>query len=105
MKEGVSMNERALEKRFNKMENIIYKNIFMKANNSNDALKESLEKYIKYLIFANLRFTIVFNCLLKSKHRNLFTEDISTQITNLAKTCVYLDKVLEIVPEIFATKK
>ena len=71
------MNEKTLKKRFDKMEKSLYKKVFLKNPNIHDVLKEGLKKHIKFIIFANIRFTIMHNCFIKAKKENLYNEDLS----------------------------
>ena len=66
------MDEKTFKKRFEKMEKFLYENIFLKNTSISDTLKYSLSKHTKFIIFANLRFTLVYNCLLRAKEEKIF---------------------------------
>lgn len=99
------MNEKTLKKRFDKMEKTLYKKVFLKNPNIHDVLKEGLKKHIKFIIFSNIRFTIMHNCFIKAREENLFNEDLSELSRNISQICIYLDEIIKIVDEILTTKK
>lgn len=88
------MNEKTFNKRINNMEKALYKKVFIKSKNLDDALKKSTFKYAKWLTFAYIRYTLVFNCLIKAKEENIYNE-IDDKIDNINIICHYLDKIIE----------
>jgi len=99
------MNEKTLNKRLTKIEKYIYEEIFLKNNNLEDTLRESLKKSMRYVVFANIRFTLVFNCLIKAEKEKLFKEDIENPLRTVREICAYLDIILEKFLDIYSKQK
>lgn len=99
------MNEKTLNKRLTKIEKYIYEEIFLKNNNLEDTLRESLKKSMRYVVFANIRFTLVFNCLIKAEKEKLFKEDIENPLRTVREICACLDIILEKFLDIYSKQK
>ena len=63
----------SFEKHFNKMQSIIYKKIKNDSFSEKEILNIS-KKHIKSILFLNLRYTIIFNSLIKLKKENMFLQ-------------------------------
>lgn len=90
------MDEKTFKKRFKKMEKFLYENIFLKNTSISDTLKLSLNKHTKFIIFANLRFTLVYNCLLRAKEEKIYHCNLNPILKDIEKICFYLDKIIDI---------
>ncbi len=99
------MYEKTLEKRLDNMEKIIYENIFLKNTDINEVLKQGLEKHIKSILFASIRFTLMHNCLIRAIEEKLYKYDLEKINRNITKICLHLDEILKITTEIIAIKK
>ena len=99
------MNEKTFNKRLAKMQKYIYNEIFLKNNNLEDTLRESLRHSMRYVFFANIRFTLVFNCLIKAEKEKLFKEDIENPLRTVREICAYLDIILEKFLDIYSKQK
>lgn len=99
------MNEKTFRKRFDKMEKALYEKVFLKNLNVNDVIKKGLEKHIKFIIFANLRFTLMYKCFKRAIDENLYKEDLNDLNRSINKICVYLDEILEIITDIINKEK
>lgn len=98
------MHEKTFKRRLNKMEKTIYKKIFLANENINNVLKEGLKKHIVFILFANIRFNLFHNCLLKAIKENIFEDDLKTLNSNITKICFHLDEIINIINEIFDTE-
>ena len=98
------MNEKTFKKRLNKMEKTLYNDIFLKNISINDVLKKGLKKHITFILFANIRFNLFHNCLLKAIKENIFEDDLKTLNSNITKICIHLDEIINIINEIFDTE-
>ena len=99
------MNEKTFRKRFDKMEKALYEKVFLKNLNVNDVIKKGLEKHIKFIIFANLRFTLMYKCFKRAIDENLYKEDLNDLNRRIAQICLYLDKITEIMIDVIYAKK
>ena len=88
-----------------KMEKALYEKVFLKHANIQDVIKEALTKHIKFVIFANMRFTLVHNCIIKARDEKLFKEDLDKLNRYITEICIYLDKIIEIIEKVLTTKK
>ena len=86
------------------MEKALFEKVFLKNTNIDSVLKETLKKHIKFLIFANIRFTLVHNCLIKAIDKKLYKEDLSEINRNITKICVHLDEAISTITNIITTK-
>lgn len=93
------MNDEILKKRFEKMQKLAYEKI-KKSKNPRKMIEKIINKNIKWLVFSNLRFTIIFNCLkkLESKKISSFSKK---QIKDICNICLFLDEILKILTETF----
>ncbi len=99
------MNQKTFNRRFEKMERYIYDEIFLKSNSIEDVLKKSLKKHTIFIVFSNIRFTIMHNCLIKAMEEKLFKEDLKKINREIVKICIYLDRIIEIINKILVIKK
>lgn len=99
------MNEKTFNRRFEKMEKYIYDEIFLKSNNIEDVLRKGLKKHTMFIVFSNIRFTIMHNCLIRAMEENLFKEDLKKINREIVKICIYLDKIIDIINKILVIKK
>ena len=99
------MNEKTFSRRFEKMEKYIYDEIFVKSDCIEDVLKKSLKKHTMFIVFSNIRFTIMHNCLIKAMEENLFKEDLKRINREIIKICIHLDRIIKIINKILVIKK
>ena len=99
------MDIETYKKRFDKMEKYLYENVFLKNADINNILVKFLRKSIKFLIYANIRFTLLHNCFLKALDEKIYEDDLSVLNKKLMEICILLDKIIEIIIEISISKE
>lgn len=91
------MEEKDFSQVFDLHEEKTFQSFFLNSDKLEESLLKSLKNGSKWLVIANIKFSIVLNCLIKAKGQKLFKNNSKVEyyVKELAKITYLLDNALD----------